>query len=180
MMGLLRNRIRHRTFLVYHAADQAEASAFAQYFDFSGDVFIFHGTGIHTDVSLLNSTDPVYILHRLRQIYLLDSVVTLVLIGRCTWASRMVDWQIQASLSQQDTAVPNGLLGIVLPSAGDSLTIPRRLQTNMSSGYAHIYPYTYSVGTLAEAVHQAFRARSSSAHLVDNQAPRQELDTPCP
>jgi hypothetical protein len=180
MMGLLRNRIRHRTFLVYHADDQAEASAFAQYFDFSGDVFIFHGATLHTDTSLLNSTDTAYILHRLRQIYLLDSVVTLVLIGRCTWASCMVDWQIQASLSQQDVAVPNGLLGIVLPSAGENLAVPLRLQMNLGSGYARIYPYTHRLGTLANAVHDAFLTRSSSAALVENHMPRQEHDAPCP
>jgi hypothetical protein len=37
-------------------------------------------------------------LRRIRQLYLLDSTVTIVLIGKCTWARKFVDWETQASL----------------------------------------------------------------------------------
>ena len=41
------------------------------------------------DVIDSNNTD--YVMQRIRQLYLQDSTVTLVLIGKCTWARRFGD-----------------------------------------------------------------------------------------
>lgn len=56
---------------------------------------------------------------RIRDEYIADATVTVVLIGRCTWRRKHVDWEISASLI--DTAHNDrcGLLGIHLPSHQD-------------------------------------------------------------
>lgn len=56
---------------------------------------------------------------RIRDEYIADAAVTVVLIGRCTWRRKHVDWEISASLI--DTAHNDrcGLLGIHLPSHQD-------------------------------------------------------------
>jgi MTH538 TIR-like domain (DUF1863) len=65
---------------------------------------------------IIDSDDTDYVMRRIREVYLKGSTVTLVMLGRCTWARRYVDWEIQASLRQDRGIVPNGLLGIKLPS----------------------------------------------------------------
>ena len=56
---------------------------------------------------------------RIRDEYIADATVTVVLIGRCTWQRKHVDWEISASLI--DTAHNDrcGLLGIRLPTHTD-------------------------------------------------------------
>ena len=56
---------------------------------------------------------------RIRDDYIADATVTVVLIGRCTWQRKHVDWEISASLI--DTAHNDrcGLLGIRLPTHTD-------------------------------------------------------------
>ena len=52
----------------------------------------------------------------IRRKYLLDSSVTILLIGSCTHSRRYVDWEIKSSL-RRGMNVPSGLLAYVLPSA---------------------------------------------------------------
>jgi hypothetical protein len=87
---------------------------------------------------------------------------------------------MMASLMQHEDTAPNGLFALVLPSAGNSPTLPLRLQTNLSSGYARLYPYTLRLGRLAGYIRDATRVRSVSADLIDNQQPLQMADLPCP
>lgn len=179
MMGLLKHRVRHRTFLCYDPADRAEARAFADYYDTNRDVLIYHEAGSDTDTALLQSRDADYIQRRIRDQYLRDSTVTLVLIGAGTWASRLVDWEIRASLLSQGTDSPNGLLGMLLLSAGENVRLPLRLQMNLGSGYAQVYPHTYRVGRLADAIFAAYKRRATQAEAVAN-PPLPTWDEPYP
>ena len=62
---------------------------------------------------VIESTDTDYVMRRIRELYLQDSTVTIVLIGKCTWARRFVDWEIQASLRQSESGpAHNGLVAI--------------------------------------------------------------------
>jgi hypothetical protein len=65
---------------------------------------------------IIDSDDTDYVMQRIREVYLKGTTVTLVMFGRCTWARRYVDWEIQAALRQDREIIPNGLLGIKLPS----------------------------------------------------------------
>jgi MTH538 TIR-like domain (DUF1863) len=62
---------------------------------------------------------------RIRADYIKDSTVTIVLAGKCIWARRYVDWEIQASLRAGQTVSPNGLLGLKLlsPTGRNDLTL---------------------------------------------------------
>jgi hypothetical protein len=180
MIGLLKGRVRHLTYISCDPADREEAQAFVDYFDHVRAVLLYRPEEVESDDMITGSDDTEYILRRIRELYLADSTVTLVLIGKCTWARRSVDWEIQASLLRQ-RGTPNGLFGIVLPSAGSSVTLPLRLQMNLASGYAHIYPYTLRVGTLAGYIRTAFLARTASqAAEVVNPPERRTDDAPCP
>ena len=89
---------------------------------------------------------------RIRDEHIADSTVTIVLIGRCTWQRKHVDWEIQASLIQRRRNPRNGLVGILLPTHPDyekepkywnTRLIPPRLADNLGGDnpFAAIYKW---------------------------------------
>lgn len=165
------SQIRRKVFISYHHDDQLEVDQFVQTFDQEQNVFIYRALGLAGDI--INSYDIDYVMRRIREVYLRDSTVTIVLIGRCTWARRYVDWEIQASLRQGLTVTPNGLLGIVLPSAGRNPTPPDRLSMNLrgensDEGYARWYWYPSGKELLGYWIEDAFQARTSRSNLIVN------------
>ena len=103
-------RVRRKCFVSYHHDDLAQVDGFMS--RFGPRNFIKRGITLPQEVINSNSTD--YVLRRIRELYVRDSTVTIVLIGQCTWARRFVDWEIQASLRRPANGLPNGLIGILL------------------------------------------------------------------
>ena len=165
--------IRHKVFISYHHDDQDEVDDFIQTFDEERDVFITRGLGTEMDPTIIESDNTTYVMSRIRKLYLLDSTVTIVLIGKCTWARRFVDWEIQSSLRRPaDGPPPNGLLGIVLASAGKPVP-PNRLDENLKGenndeGYARWKWYPTRKDTLSNWIDDAYLARIGRASLIEN------------
>ena len=134
---------------------------------------------------IINSTDTDYVMRRIRELYLRDSTVTIVLAGKCTWARRYVDWELQASLRHGEKTTPNGLIGIVLPSVGKSPIAPNRLSINLPSkdegkdGYARYYWYPERKDTLAAWIDDAFSARTARAKMIINPSERFGYNKQC-
>jgi hypothetical protein len=167
-------QVRRKTFITYHHDDQQEVTNFIDEFDYYRDVFITRGlaVGMPNDV-VIHSYDTEYVMRRIREDFLTDSTVTVVLIGRCTWARRYVDWEIQASLRHGQRTTPNGLLGIVLHSAGPNPTAPDRLRRNLprvirEQSYARWYWYPDNAYELASWIEDAYEARTARDHLIEN------------
>ena len=178
-------RPTRRVFISYHHRDQAEVEEFINAFDHERKVFTYRAVGVGMEPDIINSTNTDYVMRRIRELYLKDSTVTIVLIGRCTWARRYVDWEIQASLRGVGSQLPNGLIGIVLPSAGRKPILPHRLQLNIKGsngdeGYACCYWYPTRVDTLSNWIEDAFQARTKRAHLIVNPRERFSNNRPCP
>jgi hypothetical protein len=170
---------RHKVFISYHHADQQAVSGFVDYFDHNHDVFISRGLGIEMEQDIINSTDTDYVMRRIRELYIRDSTVTIVLLGKCTWARRYVDWEIQASLYQREGKLPNGLLGIRLPSTNSSVKLPKRLEENVISKYAKSYAYPSSKDDLIGYINGAFAARNTLKDLIKNPRERRKNNSPC-
>lgn len=177
--------VRHRVFISYHHDDQDEVESFIETFDYERKVFITRGLGIGMEQDIIDSTDTDYVMRRIRELYFKDSTVTLLLIGKCTWARRYVDWEIQASLRHGEIVTPNGLLGIKLPRYKKS-GYPNRLNLNLKQPdtqadyYARIIDYPLRKDTLANAIDDGFDARYSRAHLIANPRERFVNNRPCP
>lgn len=178
---------RHRVFISYHHADQDEVEDFVQTFADERHVFIARALGVEMEQDIIDSDDTQYVMRRIRELYLKDSTVTIVLIGRCTWARRYVDWEIQASLRHGETVTPNGLLGITLPSVANrsGKQPPDRLNLNLkgdgnADGYARWYKYPTRKDTLANCIDDAFRARTSRASLIENPREKFKNNRSCP
>ena len=177
--------VAHKVFISYHHDDQDEVENFIETFDYERDVFIGRALGAGMQQDIIDSSDTDYVMRRIRELYLKDSTVTIVVIGECTWSRRYVDWEIQASLRRGATVIPNGLLGIVLPSVGRTPVPPERLKmnlkgTNNGEGYARWIWYPQRKDTVANWIEDAFQARSSRVHLVVNPRDRFGYNRKCP
>ena len=162
--------VRRKCFISYHHEDEAEVVTFINTFDTMHNLFIHRMLGGMND-DIINSHNPDYVMSRIRQEYLRDSTVTLVMIGRCTWARRYVDWEIQSSLRQGETITPNGLLGIILPSATQSPRARSRLDLNLETtngpaSYADWAHYPGSGLLLSQYIEEAYQKRISHRHLI--------------
>ena len=105
---------RHRTFISYHHDDQAYKDYFVQKL---GDNFVDESVhdGDIDDERIATET----IRQRIRDNFIRDATVTIVLIGQCTWQRKHVDWEIGSSLRQTRLNSRCGLLGILLPHHPD-------------------------------------------------------------
>ena len=148
----------------HHAGDQY------YYDEFSN---AFHDTlKVITDNSLerrIDSTDPAYIMRRIREFHLHGSSCTIVLCGADSWRRKFIDWEIKASLDQG-----MGLVGVWLPTlplVGNATDKPARLQDNIDSGYAvwtRLADVLADHGALTRAVEMAIAKSRSS--IVNNRA----------
>jgi hypothetical protein len=95
----------------------------------------------------------------------------MVLIGNCTHSRRHVDWEIKASLRQGADCKPNGLLGILLPSKGNSAYLPPRFAANYNAEqncYARYRRAPDSTSDLARWIEDAYSARGTRSGLIKN------------
>lgn len=171
--------VRHKVFVSYHAADAVEV---LEFIEGHIDVFIPRAIGLEEDgTDIIDSTDVDYIRNTIRTKYLKDSTVTLVVIGKCTWARKFVDWEIYSSLRNPNR---NGLLAVQMPSVvGASPSIPTRLSLNLSGkdqlSYAAYYVPPASDEHLRNWIETAFQARTSRSSLVELGESLRERNSPC-
>lgn len=180
-------KVRHKCFISYHHDDQDEVDDFVSTFDHERDVFIARGLGQEMAQDIINSDDTAYVMRRIRELYLKDSTVTIVLMGQCTWARRYVDWEIQASLRHGSVVTANGLLGIKLPSFPNrNGQYPKRLNLNLKQSddqedcYARWIDYPFRKDTLANAIDAAFNRRHTHEKWIENPRDRFLNNRSCP
>lgn len=176
-------------FLSFHQGDELEANVwcrrFQQYFkeirtlglDELGDEFAGH----------INSDDSDYVMRQIREKKIAGTSCTVVLIGKCTWARRYVDWEIAATLRNFSDSLRGGLIAVQLPSAEDHgwSTLPPRLGLNLSTaagvekGYARFYPPAPSDDTISRWVDDAVARRDSMEPAIGSTSNLMLHDSTC-
>lgn len=165
--------VRHKCFISYNSHDKNAVDDFCNQFEGT-----FIRRGIQMEEDIINSDNTDYVMQRIRQLYLQDSTVTIVLVGKCTWARRFVDWEVQSSLRKSKSGPPpNGLVAIQLWKT--YTTLPNRVNQNVDSGYAQFYKYPSSTATLSSIIDEAFNARSYKADLIVNPRDRFTYNRQC-
>lgn len=105
---------------------------------------------------------------KIRDKYIADATVTVVLIGPETWKRKHVDWEISSSIRDTKNNSRCGLIGILLPTypgyykAGntyDPYTIPPRLHDNVKCGFASIHVWNENPSMVQNWIHEAFLKR---------------------
>jgi hypothetical protein len=159
----------HRAFISYHHAidDQAKLQFEKQ---FGNGVAFTSGSVSDGDINPNLKTDTIR--QKIRDEYLRDTSVTIVLIGPKTWQRKHVDWEIGSSLRHTSNNSRSGLIGIVLPSyyqayfggkrgTYNKSTIPPRLHDNIERGYASIHEWPSSAQNLNQLIDGAFQRRKT-------------------
>lgn len=158
------NTSRHKVFVSYHHAnDQYYRDQFEYMFTNIYDILVTRSVQIG-DISPLIKTDTIR--QAIRDKYLRDSTVTVVLIGTETWKRKHVDWEIGSSIRHTKFNPRSGLLGIFLPSHPDygrenyhPHIIPPRLYDNVKCEYACLYHWSTNPLTVQNWIHKAFNDR---------------------
>ncbi len=162
---------RHNVFISYHHAnDESYKKIFELRF---GNRF---GVLVHGSVQL-GDLDPNLrtetIRQRIRDEYLRDTSVTVVLIGTQTWQRKHVDWELSSSIRATKLNPRSGLLGLFLPThpayranSYDRYTIPPRLYDNAQCEFALLADWTEDPDTVQDLIHRAYLRKST--HEPDN------------
>jgi hypothetical protein len=135
----------HKTFISYHHKNDQQYKEWLVN-NFKDWGFVDHSVG---DGDIDDSINTETIRQKIRDEFLSDSTVTLVLIGNETWKRKHVDWEIGSSLRHTKNNPRSGLVGLILPSRKEEYgtgkytpnTIPPRLYDNHQNGYAYIYDF---------------------------------------
>jgi hypothetical protein len=117
----------------------------------------------------INSNDSDYVMKRIRDEWIAGTSCTVVLIGKCTWARRYIDWEIAATLRDFEDSDRGGLIAVQLPAAADHgwSKLPPRLEKNVirengvDVGYARFYPPAPSDDTISKWVDAAVARRDA-------------------
>lgn len=180
---------RHRVFISYHHAnDETYRTQFEQLF---ADVFDILISQAVDDGDIDPNLPAETIRQKIRDGYIRDATVTVVLVGSHTWQRKHVDWEISASLRDTKNNPRNGLIGILLPTyrqanprlAADKYdphTIPPRLYDNLPSSpaseklpanaFAQLYQWSTDPTSVQKWIHDAFVRRDKQPD-PDNSRP---------
>jgi hypothetical protein len=112
---------RHKVFISFHhAGDYRSKELFLARF---GETIIDYS--VRTG-EIPDNAPTEYVRQKIRDEYIRDATVTIVLIGPGTWRRKHVDWEIYSSLRATEYNSRMGLLGILLPSyrPPNALTMP--------------------------------------------------------
>lgn len=125
-------------------------------------------TGNIDDTGLKTAT----VRQKIRDEYIRDATVTVVLIGPQTWQRRHVDWEIGSSLRKTKKNSRCGLLGILLPNhpnhgkKRNPRLLPPRLADNFKGEdpYALVYdwPSPWAPAKIAQWIQRAFARRDGT------------------
>lgn len=158
---------RHRVFVsYYHDEDQDYREQFEGWFSDIYDIYVSESVGMGE----INENLPPKRIHQIiREQYLRDSTVTVVLVGPHTWQRKFVDWEIGSSIRHTKNNPRSGLLGILLPTypgfstnSYNPHTIPPRFYDNIECEFATIHKWSEDPQTVQSWIHNAFKRRNEN------------------
>lgn len=156
---------RHKVFVSYHhARDEMYKKTFERF----GSIFDVLVSGSVADGDIDPNLPAETIRQKIRDEYLRDTSVTVVLIGVETWQRKHVDWEIGSSIRQTEYNPRSGLLGILLPTYPrtdptkyNPHTVPPRLYDNIKCGFASIQNWSDAPATIQGWVHDAYQRKNT-------------------
>lgn len=173
---------KHKTFISFHHADEGERKEFEDTFGNVLESYVSKSVK-DGDIDPQKKTDDIRRI--IRDEFIKDATVTVVLIGNGTWRRKHVDWEIASSIRDTKNNSRTGLIGILLPSYKaygiglpltedkrnryDPHTIPPRLYDNVECGFAKIYSWPRNGDELRQWIHDAYLKRNDETCLPTNQ-----------
>jgi hypothetical protein len=159
----------HKIFISYHHGETPYEGD-REYRERLENLLINSGIAINRSVpynAIDDSLKTETVRQKIRDEYLRDVTVTIVLVGKDTWKRKHVDWEIGSSIRDTTYNSRAGLLGLIVPTYPRSdpakyttSTIPPRLFDNIQNGYAILYNWTEDPASLQNIIHAAFKRRT--------------------
>lgn len=166
--------IKHKVFTSYYHKDDQE---YKDYIDENFNKIIINKSVMDNDINSDNSDE--YVKRLIREDYISDSSVIIVLVGKNTKTRKHVDWEIYAGL-RGSIHGNSGLIGILLPEMGKRYSyddIPARLADNIKSGYSKMYSWDYAISNFKEIIEDAFQNRIKLKDKIDNHRQQMQRNT---
>lgn len=175
--------VRHKVFISFHHGnDERYRQEFIRLYRDQFEGFVDRSVQFG-DIDENLPTDRIAQL--IRDKYIRDATVAVVLVGTETWKRKHVDWEIYSSLRDSTVNARMGLLGILLPTYtvpySESVTaryqmrstepsrsqywpynVPQRLFENIEVGFATMRPWPSSGWELQGWIHEAFLRRNKT------------------
>jgi antiphage defense system Thoeris ThsB-like protein len=169
---------KHKTFISFHHKDENYKKYLEEQWGEQFEGFVSKSV---RDGDINPNLPTETIRQKIRDEFIADATVTVVLVGQGTWRRKHVDWEIASSLRDTKNNSRTGMLGILLPSysvrqslLGPQLmrtengdlynpyTIPPRLYDNIECGFAKIYSWPSYSYHLRTWIHDAFIQRNKT------------------
>ena len=157
---------RHKVFISFHEDDIKYKNRFVS---MMGKRIVDRSVKVG-NIDDTNIKTPT-IRQKIRDDYIRDATVTIVLIGPETWQRKHVDWEIGSSIRKTKKNPRCGLIGILLPNHRNYGSgrvnlglVPPRLADNVSDdGCAKIYrwPKPWTPAKVAQWIHAAYIRRDA-------------------
>lgn len=165
-----------KAFITFHPADREYAVKFVEQF---ADVVTATLVGVSEQDDFIKDTNEAAFIEReVRERYLTNTTVTIMLTGKCTWSQRFVDWEIASSIRKDAERGRSALVGIRLPYLGSGpTTVPERFQDNLKNGYALMKTYPASSEDLRAWIVAALERRDTIT--PDNTRPLLKKNAGC-
>lgn len=157
-----------KIFISFHHGHDGDRNAGYQYRDKLLEMFgnsetkYYSTTIVEGDIS--DSLSSRHIRRIIREEYLQETNITIVLIGPKTWTRKHVDWEIAGSVEESRS----GLLGLFLPNSENykakninPYVIPPRLWYNYTHDYATLKDWSKKSNEIWQWVLEAMNARHS-------------------
>ena len=165
------NNNRHKVFISYHHdKDQDDKDKFLKLFGSQGSDILVDYSVDTGDIDENLKTETIRT--KIRDEYIREATVIIVLIGKETWKRKHVDWEIYSGLRDTKNNPRCGLLGIFLYSYPlnnnkfNHCTIPPRLYDNWnkdnfynSERYAELYNWSEDPKKVSNWIQKAFKNR---------------------
>lgn len=163
----------HKVFVSFHHEDESYKEVFCRYMGSD----IVDKSVDDGDVNPNLQTDTIR--QKIRDDFIADASVTIVLVGPRTWQRKHIDWEIGSSLRATKKNSRCGLLGILVPThpnfgadTYDSNLVPPRLADNCngSAAFARVYdwPNPWNADSFRLWIHNAFDRRLKTPHPVNS------------
>lgn len=173
MYNYLENLTKHKVFTsYYHKDDQYYKNYIDNYFGNN----IVNKSVMDGDINPDDKDEYVKML--IRNGYISDSSVIVVLIGKNTKTRKHVDWEIYAGLRQSVNG-NSGLVGVLLPGMEytNSEAWPERLADNVKTGYCKVYSWDYFKNNFNKVINDAYNNRITLREKIDNSRLQMKYNT---
>lgn len=168
---------KHKVFVSYYHKDDQK---YKNYIDNNFKDIIINKSVMDNDIDSDNSDE--YIKRLIREDYISDSSVIVVLVGKNTKTRKHIDWEMYAGLRGSING-NSGLVGILLPEMQriDNKyyydDIPDRLADNIKSGYCKMYNWDYAIRNFKLIIDEAFENRIKLKNNIDNTRVQMKINT---